>query len=78
MEKGQTHVVRLISSYLFFYRSRKARLQPYGIRRTDHAAPLYPQKLALTSPTSGCRSVGIVPSLTKATELVVEKVKTFM
>jgi hypothetical protein len=32
--------------------------------------PFYPQKLALTSPTSGCRSVGIVRSQTKATELV--------
>jgi hypothetical protein len=29
---------------------------------------LYPQKLAPTSPTSGGRSVGIVRSLTKATE----------
>jgi hypothetical protein len=36
----------------------------------DHAAPLYPQKLALTSPTGGGRSVGIVRSRTKATELV--------
>jgi hypothetical protein len=41
-----------------------------GVRRTDHATPLYPQKLALTSPTSGGRSVGIVRSWTKATELV--------
>jgi hypothetical protein len=32
--------------------------------------PLYPQKVALTSPTSGGRSVGIVSSQTKATELV--------
>jgi hypothetical protein len=32
--------------------------------------PLCPQKLALTSPTSGGRSVGIVRSWTKATELV--------
>jgi hypothetical protein len=32
--------------------------------------PLYPQKLALTSPTSGGRSVGTVRSRTKATELV--------
>jgi hypothetical protein len=32
--------------------------------------PLYPQKLALSSPTSGCSSVGIVRSRTKATELV--------
>jgi hypothetical protein len=31
--------------------------------------PLYPQKLALTSPTSSDRSVGIVRSRTKATEL---------
>ena len=32
--------------------------------------PLYPQKLALTSPTGGGRSVGIVRSRTKATEFV--------
>jgi hypothetical protein len=51
-------------------RSRKPRLRPQGIRRTDHATPLYPQELALTSPTSGGRSVGIVRSRTKATELV--------
>jgi len=30
--------------------------------------PLYQQKLALTSPTGGGRSVGIVRSRTKATE----------
>jgi len=30
--------------------------------------PLYPQKLALTSPTGGGRSVCIVRSRTKATE----------
>jgi len=30
--------------------------------------PLYPQKLALTSPTGGGRSVGIVRARTKATE----------
>jgi len=30
--------------------------------------PLYPQKLALTSPTGGSRSVGIVRVRTKATE----------
>jgi hypothetical protein len=37
----------------------------YG--RADHATPLYPQKLELTSPTSGGRSVGIVLSRTQAT-----------
>jgi hypothetical protein len=31
---------------------------------------LYPQKLALTSPTRGSRSVDIVRTRTKATELV--------
>jgi hypothetical protein len=30
--------------------------------------PLYPQKLELTSPTGGGRSVGIVRSRTKATK----------
>ena len=35
---------------------------------TDHVTPLYPQKLALTSPTGGGRSVGIVRVRTKATE----------
>ena len=39
-----------------------------GSRCADHVTPLYPQKLALTSPTGGGRSVGIVRSRTKATE----------
>ena len=39
-----------------------------GTRCPDHVTPLYPQKLALTSPTGGGRSVGIVRSRTKATE----------
>jgi len=42
--------------------------------------PLYPQKLALTSPTSGGRSVGIVRSRTKATEvffMVLARVSAF-
>jgi hypothetical protein len=42
----------------------------WGICRTDHVIPLYPQKLAPSSPTSGGRSVGIVRSWTKATESV--------
>ena len=40
-----------------------------GTRCADHATPLYPQKLALTSPTGGGRFVGIVRS-TKATEFL--------
>jgi hypothetical protein len=39
-----------------------------GIRRADLATPLYPQKLAITLPASGSRSVGIVLSRTKALE----------
>jgi len=39
-----------------------------GTRCTNHVTPLYPQKLALTSPTGGGRSVGMVRSRTEATE----------
>jgi len=49
-------------------RSRKQRLTAVGTRCTDHVTPLYPQKLALTSPTGGGRSVGIVHVRTKVTE----------
>ena len=49
-------------------RSRKQKLTAVGTRCVDHVTPLYPQKLALTSPTGGGRSVGIVRVRTKATE----------
>ena len=49
-------------------RSRKQRLTAVGTPCADHVTPLYPQKLALTSPTGGGRSVGIVRVRTKATE----------
>ena len=39
-----------------------------GTRCAGHVTPLYPQKLAVTSPTGGGRSVGIVRVRTKATE----------
>ena len=39
-----------------------------GTRCADHVTPLYPQKSALTSPTGGGRSVGIVHVRTEATE----------
>jgi hypothetical protein len=49
-------------------RARKQRLTAVGTRCADHVTPLYPHKLALTWPTGGGRSVGIVRSRTKATE----------
>ena len=49
-----------------------------GTRCADHVTPLYPQKLALTSPTDGGRSVSIVRSRTKATEKREEKMYVCM
>ena len=43
-------------------------LTAVGTRCADHVTPLYPQKLALTSPTGGGRSVGIVRVRTRAAE----------
>ena len=48
--------------------SRKQILTAVGTRCADHVTLLYPQKLALTSPTGGGRSVGIVRVRTEATE----------
>jgi hypothetical protein len=50
------------------------KLRPFfvGIRSADHATPLCPLKLALSSSTSGGRSVGIILSRIKATELLVK------
>jgi hypothetical protein len=53
-----------------FNRTRNPSLRPYGSRRADYATPLYPQTLALPSPTSDGRSVGIVRSRTRAMEFV--------
>ena len=47
---------------------QKTEINGRGDRCADHVTPLYPQKLALTSPTGGGRSVGIVRSRTKTTE----------
>jgi hypothetical protein len=71
LERGPLILVRVIKDLL----ERKVaalenrKLTAVGIRCTDHAAP-YPRKLALTSPTSGDRSVGIVRCRTKAPELL--------
>jgi hypothetical protein len=42
-----------------------------GIRHPDHVAPSIRKKLAITSPTSGGYSVGIVRSWTQTTEFLV-------
>jgi hypothetical protein len=44
---------------------KKTELTDGGIRCADHATPFIRKKLALTSPTSGGRSVGIVLLRTK-------------
>jgi hypothetical protein len=41
-----------------------------GIRHADHVAPSMLHKLAITSPTSGGRSVGIVRSRTQTMEFL--------
>jgi hypothetical protein len=48
---------------------QKTESMALGVRCACHAT-LSPQKLALTSPTCGGRSVGIVHSRTKANELL--------
>ena len=68
------YVIERLRSYLneksIGSRSRKQILKAVGNRCADHVTPLYPQKLARTSPTCGGRSVGIVRVRTKATEFV--------
>jgi hypothetical protein len=68
LERGPLRLVSAIEELL----ERKSRgfgleSRDYG-RRDPSRGTLYPQKLALTSSTSGGRSVGIVCSRTQATE----------
>jgi hypothetical protein len=71
LERGPLSLVSITEKLLEWKssgsESRKPRLTAVGIRCADHATPSL-QKLALTSPTSGGRSVGIVRLWTKATE----------
>jgi hypothetical protein len=74
LKRGPLSVVRIIEK-LFERKVAasvwKTRLRPWGSTAHTTRHPLYPLNLALTSPTSRCRSVGIVQSRIKATELLV-------
>jgi hypothetical protein len=69
LERGPLSLVGTIEELL----GRKSSGSGLGNRdygRADYATPLYPQKFTLTSPASGCGSVGIVRSRIQATEFV--------
>jgi hypothetical protein len=74
LEQGLLSLVSTIEELLERKRSGSGlEIREYG-RRDPSRWPrgtLYPQKLALTSQTSGGRSVGIVRSRTQATKFVV-------
>jgi hypothetical protein len=71
LERGPLSLVSTIEELLERISSciglEKPRLRPLRICCADYATHLYPQKLALTSPTSGGHSVGIVRSRAQAT-----------
>jgi hypothetical protein len=56
-----------------FYSGLENKIIAAGIHPADHATPLYPQKLVLTSLRSFGRSVAIVRLRTKAMELLCYK-----
>jgi hypothetical protein len=76
LERGPLSLVSTIKE-LLERKSSGSGLQSreYGrrIRHADHVPPLYLQKLALTSLTSGGRSIGIIRLRTQAMEFSLEK-----
>jgi hypothetical protein len=76
LERGPLSLVSAIEE-LFGRKSSGCGLKNRDYGRKGSAAltpPLYPQKLALTSPTSGGRSISIVRSRTQATEFAISSV----
>jgi hypothetical protein len=72
LERSPLNIVRIAEELLEWKSSgcgsRKPRLTTVGIRCGDHATLSIGKKLALTSPTSGGRSVGTVHLRTKVME----------
>jgi hypothetical protein len=64
----RANLVGVYSSVYYKYLNTLIREYGRGDLSRWPRGTLYPQKLALTSPKSGCRSVGIVLLRTKATE----------
>jgi hypothetical protein len=60
MERGPLILVRIIEELLEWESSGSGQENRINDRGDPLGHPLYPQKLAPTSPTSGCRWVGIV------------------
>jgi hypothetical protein len=76
LERGPLSLVRIIKELLEWKSSsssQKNRINDRGDPLRWPRDTLYPQKLALTSPTSGGRSVGIVRLRTKGHGLKVKK-----
>jgi hypothetical protein len=75
LERGTISLVSITEELLEWKSSdsgsRKSRLTGVGIRCADHATLSNLQKLTLTSPTIGGRSVGIVSLRTNATEFYI-------
>jgi hypothetical protein len=73
LERGALGLVRITEELLEWKSSgfgpRKPRITPLEIRCAGHATLSMRKKLAVTSPTSGGPSVGIVRLRTKATEV---------